>query len=245
MRYLYADEKQNYEDYASGRVLYNMPGTAPFPVRLGSEIFQRCKAFLLKKGKQGPYNIYDPCCGGAYMLTVLGFLHGDSIKKIVASDIEPTMVSLAARNIGLLSMEGLNGRIKQIENLIKLYNKDSHKAALESAMKLKRIISANKQNIETDCFQADAAQLAKHKSILSDIDMVITDIPYGRITGWAENGSEGECASELLNDLHKILPPHAVLAIISDKKQKVVYDGYRRIDHFNAGKRRVTILEQL
>jgi len=245
LRYLYADEKRSYEDYASGRVLYNMPGAAPFSVRLGDEVFQRCRAVLLKKGLQGPYYIYDPCCGGAYTLTVLGFLHNDKIKKIIASDIEPAMISLAERNLSLLSMDGLIQRINQIEHLIDKYNKDSHKDALESALRLKNIICMNKRDIETDYFLANAAELVTHKSKLNDIDMIITDIPYGRITSWSEMNSEDDCVSVLLESLHKIISSHTVIAIISDKKQKFAHDAYRRIEHFNAGKRRVTILELL
>lgn len=46
MKYLYEIEFKNYEDFVSGRVLYNRKGATAFPVRLASEIFQRCKAAL-------------------------------------------------------------------------------------------------------------------------------------------------------------------------------------------------------
>jgi 23S rRNA (guanine2535-N1)-methyltransferase len=41
MEYRYTAERQNYEDFASGRVLYNQKGTTAFPVRLASELYQR------------------------------------------------------------------------------------------------------------------------------------------------------------------------------------------------------------
>lgn len=65
MSYMFEMEDKNYEDFASGRVLYNQHGTTSFPARLGSEIFLRCEQFLYKAGVDGPYSIYDPCCGGA------------------------------------------------------------------------------------------------------------------------------------------------------------------------------------
>lgn len=77
MEYLFEKSKKNYEDLASGNVLYNAQGIASFPVRLTSEIIQRCFDLLQKKGGIRPYSMYDPCCGGAYLLTVIGFLHGD------------------------------------------------------------------------------------------------------------------------------------------------------------------------
>ena len=63
MAYKYEIDHQNYEDYASGRVLYNQQGTTDFPVRLASEIFLRCLNILQNDGFGGPYTIFDPCCG--------------------------------------------------------------------------------------------------------------------------------------------------------------------------------------
>ncbi len=83
MQYKYTD-KINYQDYASGRVPYHRTGRPNFPVRLASEIFQRCLAYA----DLDQVSLYDPCCGGAYMLTVIGLLHGDRIKKIYGSDID-------------------------------------------------------------------------------------------------------------------------------------------------------------
>src|SRR5438128_795255 len=40
MPFKFAVERENYADYASGKVFYNLPGHPAFPVRLASEIFQ-------------------------------------------------------------------------------------------------------------------------------------------------------------------------------------------------------------
>ena len=74
MEYIY-ESAQRYEDFASGRVLYNAQGTTSFPVRLASEIAQRCFQLLEKKGYRGRI----PCSiprGGAYLLTVVGLRTG-------------------------------------------------------------------------------------------------------------------------------------------------------------------------
>ncbi|MBG9795269.1 hypothetical protein ABD76_23525 [Paenibacillus dendritiformis] len=42
MEYFFEKKHSGYEDFASGRVLYNARGTTAFPVRLASEIIQRC-----------------------------------------------------------------------------------------------------------------------------------------------------------------------------------------------------------
>ena len=71
MEYKYC-EKQNFEDYSSGRVLYHKANMTNFPVRLAQEIFLRCKSYISDKPQ---VNFYDPLCGGGYMATVLGLLN--------------------------------------------------------------------------------------------------------------------------------------------------------------------------
>src|SRR5919198_6265316 len=101
MKYRFATERVTYEDYASGRILYGRPGFTAFPVRLASELFQRCADRLAQEGKPPPYSLFDPCCGGGYLVTVAGLLHGDRLAGILASDIDPEAVDLAGRNLSL------------------------------------------------------------------------------------------------------------------------------------------------
>jgi 23S rRNA (guanine2535-N1)-methyltransferase len=44
MQYKYEKTMLDYSDLASGRVFYSLPGHPAFPIRLASEIFQRCLA---------------------------------------------------------------------------------------------------------------------------------------------------------------------------------------------------------
>lgn len=75
MHYKYINSKESYGDLASGKVLYNFLGLTAFPVRLANEMMQRCFAYLKNLNCNAPFTIYDPCCGGGYILTTLGFLH--------------------------------------------------------------------------------------------------------------------------------------------------------------------------
>lgn len=136
MEYLYESRKENYEDFSSGRVLYSAAGTTSFPVRLAGEIIQRCFEVLSGKGNPGPYSVYDPCAGSAYLLTVIGLLHGRRIKEIFASDINPQVLQIARRNLSLLSMDGMNERKQQLRTLFDLYHKESHSMALQSVNRL-------------------------------------------------------------------------------------------------------------
>lgn len=104
MQYKYEKEQLDYSDLASGRVFYSIPGHPAFPVRLASEIFQRCMASREEiYGDSSPCILYDPFCGAAYHLSVLAYLHGERIRQIVASDIDEKAVALAKRNLGLLN----------------------------------------------------------------------------------------------------------------------------------------------
>ena len=93
MKYRYA-EKDNYENFASDRVLYHGSGMTNFPVRLAQEIYGRCLQYSSKKNN---ICLYDCCCGGGYLLTVLGFLNQDTIGRIMGSDINLELLNTAKR----------------------------------------------------------------------------------------------------------------------------------------------------
>lgn len=131
MKYIFATENKNYEDYSSGRVLYNLPGATSFPVRLTSEIYQRCANILKQNNIKPPYTICDPCCGGGYLLSFIGFLFGNEVKKIYGSDINEKVLQLANSNLSLLTNEGINERINQLTELYNLHGKQSHVQAIK------------------------------------------------------------------------------------------------------------------
>ena len=122
MEYKYG-KKDNYQNFSSGRVLYHENGMTNFPVRLAQEIYGRCLQYSPKKNN---ICLYDCCCGGGYLLTVLGFLNQDTIGRIIGSDINIELLNTAKKNLSLLSKEGINNRIVEIEQMIESYQKQSH-----------------------------------------------------------------------------------------------------------------------
>ena len=252
MQYKCARTPLDYSDFASGRVFHSLPGHPAFPVRLASEIFQRCII-----GREKIYNnsdtciLYDPCCGTAYHLSVLAYLHGEKIRAVIGSDVDGKAVAIAKRNLDLLTIAGLDQRIGEISQLFELYGKDSHKDALSSGHILKNRISALTQAhpIVTQVFEANATDST---TILKNIkpnsvDIVFTDVPYGQHSHWQSSDS-----SELLNPiwlmlnaLTSIISSESVVAIVSDKKQKVSHESFQRIEQFQIGKRRVVILRPI
>ncbi|MFN8412543.1 MAG: methyltransferase domain-containing protein [Anaerolineales bacterium] len=252
MQYNHVKEQEDYSDLASGRVFYSLSGHPAFPVRLASEIFQRCITSRKKLyNSSTPCTLYDPCCGAAYHLSVLAYLHGESIREIIGSDIDEKAVALASQNLGLLSVAGLDKRISEISKMFELYNKDSHKDALASGYVLKNKISAlgQERDLITKVFQASATD---SKTMINNInpksvDIVFTDIPYGQHSHWhGLNPNELlDPVSSMLSALIEILSPSSIVAIISDKQQKVAHKDFQRVEQFQVGKRRVVILKPI
>ncbi|HPT79378.1 MAG TPA: hypothetical protein PK830_09820 [Candidatus Atribacteria bacterium] len=230
-----------YEDLGSGKVLYNERGATAFPVRLASEIFLRCKSILQKDGAYGPYNLYDPLCGGAYLITALGFIHGESIKRIYASDIEEKAVKLAERNLSLLYEPGLSNRIRQLERMRNEFHKPSHEEALQSAYRLKKRVGELSMQHRPVCFVADATDAGSLDMISDRIDIVITDLPYGDIVDWVNKADTNKHVQSMLNKLKLVLNMNSVVAIVSREKLGPNYTGYKRAEYFKHGKRHISI----
>lgn len=247
MQYKYATQQQDYSDLSSGRVFYSLPDHPAFPVRLASEIFQRCIAFRREiYNIHTPCTLYDPCCGAAYHLSVLGNLHRESIQEIIASDINEKAVALAAKNLGLLATKGMDQRIVEISSMLGQYGKDSHKDALKSAEIMRNKISNFEQGhtIQIKTFQANAtvANEILQNIQTNSVDIVFTDIPYGQHSHW-EDSNESDPLRSMLNTVHEVLSPFSIVAIASDKKQKISHERYQRLEQFQIGKRRIVTLK--
>jgi len=241
-KYRFARQKQNYEDYSSGRVFYGSPGATGFPVRLTSEIFQRCAAHLNEKGLQPPYVLYDPCCGGGYSATIACYLHADKISKVYASDISNEAVELACRNLSLLHPEGLGARIQDLQVLVEKFNKQSHLDALESSLRLQQQLETFPHPIETKCFQFDILGQSDLAKEIANVDLILTDLPYGQITSW-QGTPNGDPFQQLLNNVRPVLNPVSVIALTTEQKHLSRLDGYQQIGSIKIGKRRTVILE--
>ena len=253
MPYRFATEQMDYSDYSSGRVFYGMPGYPAFPVRLASEVFQRCVGVLRADGRLGPYAIYDPCCGGAYHLSTLAVLHWREIRGITGSDVDADAVALAQRNLSLLTIEGLDRRIAEIAQMLDSYRKASHETALASAQGFRsRLGELSKSHlVPTRVFHADALNAAEVSQGLGAqaIDIVFTDIPYGQRSGWlgagVASGSDVTPVGQMLEALRCVVSPTTVVVVASDKGQRIRHPSYERVDRFRMGKRQIVMLRSI
>lgn len=252
MQYKYAKEQLDYSDFSSGRVFYSLPGYPAFPVRLASEVFQRCVAHRTAMyGKMNPCTLYDPCCGAAYHLSILAYLHGEYIQQVIGSDIDEKAVALAGRNLGLLHRDGLDKRIRELSSLFDQYGKESHREALRSAAVLKEKLFnwTERQSLETKVFQASATDRQAISSHIKpkSVDIVFTDVPYGLHSKWQDIDLSGLANSldAILDTLRGILSDSSIVAMASDKQQKTSHEGFQRLEQFQIGKRRIVILRPI
>lgn len=230
MVYKYS-ENRNFEDLASGKVIVHRVGYTNFPVRLAQEIFSRCLHHI---GNPDNVCIYDPCCGGGYLLTVLGFLNFERIKTIIASDISDDAIQLTTENLSLLDKNGLKKRIQQINELLSLHNKNSHIEALNSATNLLDILENSSHEIERKVFKTDILSNSPLDTSDFKADIIFTDVPYGNLVEW-QNGNKDNI--NLLDQLLPIIKEKTVVAICSDKSQKFQSDNFQRIEKQIIGKR--------
>ena len=233
MEYRYGKD-MNYEDFSSGRVLYQVRGMTNFPVRLAQEIYGRCLEYSTKKED---IVLYDCCCGGGYLLTVLGFLNQDTINRIIGSDIDEEMVQMARKNLSLLRQEGINKRIREIHEMIEEFNKPSHYEAKESALRLREML---KKDMDFKVFQADALGPI---DLDEKPDIIITDLPYGQLVSWSQDG--GDMVDRLLDSLYEVAGEDTILGLCMDKKQKVKNEKFTRLERQKIGKRRFEILKKI
>ncbi|MDF2724344.1 MAG: hypothetical protein K0Q59_4019 [Paenibacillus sp.] len=244
MDYWYEKQQRSYADFASGSVLINARGTTSFPVRLASEIAQRCFHLLESAGLRGPYTIYDPCCGGAYMLTVIGLMHGSRIQRIYASDVNPDMIAVAGSNLSLLTPGGMRTRIVQIEEHIRLYHKPSHEEALQSAKRLSSLLSESAID-EIVPFQADFIGQPPHAAVAAKpVHLLMSDVPYGDIASW-ESASDRPLDRFFDHAWELLRPTQGIAAVIADKGQKLKHDRFERLTYLKIGKRHVGLFKPI
>jgi hypothetical protein len=226
--------QNNYEDFASGSVFYHNAGYTNYPVRLAGEIFSRCLEFSQKENN---IKMYDPCCGSAYMFSVLGFLFNGIIDEVFCSDVSDEAAELSHKNLSLLSYSGIEKRKSELHDLMQKYNKESHKNALDS---LKRIKEKIKHEIKTNIFTANILNTNEliHKDFIADI--IMTDVPYGNLVNWSENtGNEIE---KLLDGIIPVINNHSIIAISHSKNNKVHHEKYKTLEKIKTGHRKISIL---
>ncbi|MCI0384751.1 rRNA methyltransferase [Streptomyces sp. CNQ085] len=237
--YRHAVERTDGSDLACGVVLHSAPGYPAFPVRLATEVFQRARARL---PGDGPVTLWDPCCGSGYLLTVLGLLHRRSLRQVIASDVDPAPLELAAKNLALLSPEGLTAREAERREQSGRFAKPSYLKAAEAARRLRDRLSADGAALPFTIGTADVFDPRSLSGVVagSAPDVVLTDLPYGERTHWEGRVPERPVAG-MLRSLASVLPPHAVIAV-GDRGRRIPVAPVRPLERLKIGTRSVVLV---
>lgn len=233
MAYRFALDRADHGDLASGFVLRSAPGFPGFPVRLATEIFQRARRWT-GNGPDTPSVLWDPLCGSGYLATVLGLLHGAELSYVLASDASERAVDLAARNLALLTADGLDQRRGELVELATSHGKTVHERAVAAVDRLIRRHDADLPSSVsvTDVFQASTAQPAP--------DLVIGDVPYGEQTHW-HGVWGGDPVVAALRGIARAVPPHAVISL-SARTRKIDVGTTPVLERFRVGLRAVVLV---
>ncbi|MEE2039613.1 rRNA methyltransferase [Nocardiopsis sp. CT-R113] len=262
MSYRYAVERTDHSALASGQVLRSAPGFPGFPVRMASELFQRAMVHT----KEERVRLWDPCCGSGYLVTVLGFLHRDRLTRVRASDVDPDAVALAARNLRLLSAEGLAEREDELRRSARDFGRPEFVERAESTRDLAAGLSAMGGDLPHEAVVGDVFALREPV----EADLVVTDVPYGEMTSWAGDvpggagdgsaghdagggdgrafrpgeggGGGGEPLRAMLASLGRVLPEHAVVVVTARTRRISLPEGVRALERVKVGNRAAALV---
>ncbi|MCK1796001.1 rRNA methyltransferase [Streptomyces sp. XM4193] len=241
-------ERADSSDLACGVVLHSAPGYPAFPVRLATEIFLRARARL---PQQRPLTLWDPCCGSGYLLTVLGLLHRDALRQLVATDADPDPLELAAKNLALLTPEGLSAREDERREQSVRFDKPAYLEAADAAGRLRERLDrggALPYALRTaDVFAP--ASLAAALAVPDGAeggsalvpDLVVTDLPYGERTRWEGEVPDGAPVLAMLRSLASVLPEHAVIAV-TDRSRRIPVAPVPALERLKIGTRSAVLV---
>ncbi len=129
-----------------------------------------------------------------------------------------------------------------MKGFVQEYDKASHKEALESAYRLQSKTRSFETN-QIQCFQFNAVGDEELPKSLPEVDLVITDLPYGKLAQWDGSATEEARVERFLGKLKRKLGPVSATAIIHDKKQRISHPGFKVVRSFALGKRKIVLLE--
>ncbi|MFC4565011.1 rRNA methyltransferase [Nocardiopsis mangrovi] len=234
MAYRYATERADHSDLASGRVFRSAPGYPGFPVRLADELFQRAAAYAGDR----PIALWDPCCGSGHLATAVGLLHRDRLSRVLATDADDAAAGLAARNLELLTAEGLAARERELRADADRFGKPSFLDRAAAARRLSGRLAAMGGDLPRAVRTGDA--FAPEPP--GPVDVVLTDVPYGDLSHWSGRLPEGDPVPALLRALAAVLPGGAVIAVAARTRKVALPEGTAALERMRAGNRAAVLV---
>ncbi|MFP5019374.1 rRNA methyltransferase [Pseudonocardia phyllosphaerae] len=218
--------------------LVSAPGRPTLPVRLTVELFGRARERLGTR----PVTVWDPCCGAGATLAVLG-LRCPGVTALAGTDADPGPLDLARRNLGLLGPGGLDARADELDARAREHAKPSYAEAAAAVRALRPASRPAWSVSPADALDpaATAAALGEHTP-----DVVLADLPHGRQTGWAADGSGSDPGTgpeaAFLTGVAAVLAPDAVVVAVGPGRSVPLPDGVRPLERVRAGHRAAVLV---
>jgi tRNA G10 N-methylase Trm11 len=186
----------------------------------------------------GQVRLWDPCCGSGYLASVLGLLHRDRLTHVRATDVDEDAVGIAARNLELLTAEGLAERERELRRSALDFGRVAFVERAESARDLAAGLAAMGGDLPHESAVADVFALTEPV----DADLVITDVPYGEMTHWEGGVPEGDPIRGLLAAMGRVLPSHAVVVVTARTRRIPLPEGVRALERVKVGNRSAALV---
>lgn len=180
--------------FAHGRLFYRFPGSEA--CRFSPQAAYRLLASLAREDPT-PGTLWDPFCGTGFILAVAAFFFPHAFPRLLASDVHPTAVACAARNLALFADErAFAARLAEMAKLRRINAAHDARWADVGAYfeTLGRALDFARPAFTAEAFVADAATAARADRPLT----IIGDLPYGRASHLAGSASYLGCLAPLL-----------------------------------------------
>lgn len=181
--------------------------------------------------------LWDPCCGSGYLVTVLGLLHRDLLTHVRASDVDPDAVAIAARNLELLTAEGLAERERELRRSALDFGRVAYVERAEAARDLAAGLAATGGDLPHESAVADVFTLTEPV----DADLVVTDVPYGEMTRW-EGDIPQDPVHGLLSSMGRVLPERSVVVVTARTRRVRLPEGVRALERVKVGNRSAVLV---
>ncbi len=181
--------------------------------------------------------LWDPCCGSGYLVTVLGLLHRDLLVHVRASDVDPDAVAIAARNLELLTAEGLAERERELRRSALDFGRVAYVERAEAARDLAAGLAVTGGDLPHESAVADVFALAEPV----DADLVVTDVPYGEMTRW-EGDIPQDPVHGLLSSMGRVLPERSVVVLTARTRRVQLPEGVRALERVKVGNRSAVLV---
>lgn len=241
MEYRYAP-RDDHRDLASGAVLRSRPGMPAFPVRLARELFGRARSHLADPG--APLALWDPCCGSAQLLVALGLSERAHLRQVVGSDVDPEMLDLARTNGRLLTVAGLAARERELRAEHERHGRPAHREAAEAARRLADGLACAGGDLPFAVHRADALDRVAVGEMVAHVrpDLVLADLPHGRMVSWSDTDDDVEAIGRLAATLGAALADDAVVVLVARSRRAPLPPGTRALERLRTGHRSAAIV---